>query len=143
MGGKERGIKFRRVNYDKLNGRQKENYNFQKVSGILADYGFATLRLSDDWQGADFIAQHVDGKTFLKIQLKTRLTFGKKYQDKDIFIVFQHTDSWYLFPHDELLKQVLEKTNVGNTKSWKKKGGYSFPKISTEMEALLCPYKIK
>ena len=68
-----------RVRYADLNARQKENYNFQKVSAVLADFGFSTLRLTDDWQGADFIAQHVDGETFLKVQLKGRLTFGKKY----------------------------------------------------------------
>lgn len=32
----------------------------------LADYGFNCLRLSDDWQGADFIACHIDGNKFLK-----------------------------------------------------------------------------
>ena len=25
----------------------------------LADYGFSAMRLSDDWEGADLIAQHV------------------------------------------------------------------------------------
>lgn len=43
----------------------------------MADYGFMTIRLSDDWQGADFIAQHVDGVLFLRVQLKGRLTLGK------------------------------------------------------------------
>jgi len=47
-------LKIAKIDYRKLNSRQKENYNFQKVSGILADYGFATIRLSDDWNGADF-----------------------------------------------------------------------------------------
>jgi len=69
---------FKRITYNELNPRQKENYNFQKVSGVLADYGYVTIRLSDDWQGADFIAQHIDGERFLKIQLKGCLTFDKK-----------------------------------------------------------------
>ncbi|SVD57416.1 uncharacterized protein METZ01_LOCUS410270, partial [marine metagenome] len=50
--------KFEKINYRKLNARQKENYNYQKISSILAEYGFSTIRLSDDWQSADFIAQH-------------------------------------------------------------------------------------
>jgi hypothetical protein len=29
-----------------------------------------TMRLSDDWQGADFIAQRIDGGTFLKVELR-------------------------------------------------------------------------
>lgn len=59
---------FERVTYDSLNARQQEAYNFQKVSAVLADYGFVTIRLTSDWQGADFIAQHKDGE-FLKVQL--------------------------------------------------------------------------
>lgn len=46
---------FPKISYRELNARQKENFNFQKVSAVLADYGFVTFRLSDDWQGADFI----------------------------------------------------------------------------------------
>ena len=73
--------------HDLTNAKQKENYNFLKVSAILADYGFMTMRLNDDWQGADFIAQHIDGETFLRVQLKGRLWFAKKYMDKSLFIV--------------------------------------------------------
>lgn len=54
-------MELKKIEYRKLNARQKENFNFQKVSAILADYGFVTPRLPDDWQGADFIAQHVGG----------------------------------------------------------------------------------
>jgi hypothetical protein len=36
-----------RVAYETLNARQKENFNFQKVSAVLADYGYVTIRLSD------------------------------------------------------------------------------------------------
>jgi hypothetical protein len=63
-------MKFKKIIYSELNARQKESYNFQKVSAIFADYGFSTIRLSDDWQGADFIAQHIDNQVFLKVQLK-------------------------------------------------------------------------
>lgn len=54
-------IELSRICYNELNSRQQENYNFQKVSAVLADYGFVTMRLNDDWQGADFIAIHIDG----------------------------------------------------------------------------------
>lgn len=77
-------MKLERIDYSRLNSRQKENFNFQKVSAVLADYGFVTLRLSDDWQSADFIAQHIDGVTFLRVQLKGRLTFERKYQGKGL-----------------------------------------------------------
>ena len=58
-------LTLNKIKYEDLNARQQENYNFLKISAVLADYGFMTLRLSSDWQGADFIAQNNDG-TFLK-----------------------------------------------------------------------------
>jgi len=120
-------IRLELIEYDKLNARQKENFNFQKISAVLADYGYATLRLTDDWLGADFIAVHIDGVVFLKVQLKGRLTFNKKYIGKSLHIAFPHKEDWYLFDHDKLLKKILKKTNVANTDSWHRKGGYSFP----------------
>ena len=75
-----------KIKYKDLNGRQKEIYNFQKVSSVLADYGYTTIKLDDDWMGADFIALHVDGLRYLKVQLKGKLTFDNKYIGKDIFI---------------------------------------------------------
>ena len=61
--------KYQKINYKDLSPKQQENYNFHKVSSILADYGFTTIKLYDDWKNADFIAQHRDRKTFLKVQL--------------------------------------------------------------------------
>ncbi len=69
--------RFTKIDYQKLNTRQQETYNFQKVSAVLAEYGFATIKLNDDWANADFIAQHIDAETYLKVQLKGRLTFAK------------------------------------------------------------------
>jgi hypothetical protein len=135
-------IQLAKIEYTRLNARQKENYNFLKISAVLADYGFMTMRLSDDWQGADFVAQHVDGGTFLKVQLKSRLAFGEKYKGKDLYVAFFHDGDWYLYPHDELLERVLAETAVGETISWTERGGYSFPGLSQQMRRLLKPYRI-
>lgn len=77
-------MKLKKIAYSQLNSRQKEIFNFQKVAGLLADYGFNCLKMADDWQGADFLAYHKDGTHTLKVQLKSRLTIGKKYQDKSL-----------------------------------------------------------
>jgi hypothetical protein len=130
---------FQRVEYADLNSRQREIFNFQKVSGLLADFGFATYRLTDDWNGADFLAVHFDGSTFLRVQLKGRLTFEKKYQGKDLWVCFRHSGFVYLYPHDVLLSEALKITNVGNTASWLK-GGYSFPIPPKLLEEQLKPY---
>jgi len=107
-------LTMNKIKYEELNARQKENYNFLKISAVLADYGFMTLRLSSDWQSADFIAQHIDG-TFLKVQLKKRLSFEKKYLGKDLYIAFCSNQEWYLYPHDEVLVRALAETKIGVT----------------------------
>lgn len=100
-------VTFQRVKYADINSRQKKIFNFQKVSVLLADFGFATYRLTDDWNGADFLAVHFDGSTFLRVQLKGRLTFEKKYQDKDLWGCFRHGGLVYLYPHDVLLAEAI------------------------------------
>lgn len=132
--------RFQRINYDDLSTRQRENFNFQKISAVLADYGFATIRLSDDWQGADFIAQHVNGMTFLKVQLKGRMAFNRKYEGREIHMAFPHRGEWFLYPHDELLPQVVQIANVGRTYS--RLGQYSFPSLSRRLVQLLEPYRL-
>lgn len=131
-----------KIDYENLRARQKENYNFLKISALLADFGFMTMRLNDDWQGADFIAQHIDGGTFLKVQLKSRLWFKEHYRGKGLYVAFCSDREWYLYPHDELLDRVLAETGVGETVSWTERGGYSFPGLSVAMAKLLQPYKI-
>ena len=110
-------VVFQHVDYTELNSRQRENYNFQKVSAVLADYGFTTMRLSSDWKGADFIADHVNGEVFLKVQLKGVLTADAKYQGKDIWICFRRKDVWYLYPHDDFLQWAPMNSNIANRKA--------------------------
>ena len=55
------------VIYKELKPKQKELFNFQKIAATLADYGFNCIKLADDWQGADFLAYHINGITTLKV----------------------------------------------------------------------------
>jgi hypothetical protein len=135
-------VQFKQITYKNLNPRQKENFNFQKVSAVLADYGFVTLRLSDDWQGADFIALHIDGMTFLRVQLKSRLTFQRKYRGKNLHIAFGDDGEWYRYPHDEFLDEVIRTGRMGKTDSWQARASYSFPRIPKELRDLLGQYRI-
>jgi hypothetical protein len=138
-------IDFKKIDYEKnLNSRQQEAYNFQKVSGVLADFGYVTIRLSNDWNGADFILQAPDGKTFYKVQLKGRLTFDKKYEDKDLYICFRDGvhGPWYIYNHADLLKKVSDSGQIVGTKSWIEKKQYHFPILSDDMKNLLKPYLI-
>ena len=131
--------RFGRIQYPTLTARQKENFNFQKVSAVLADYGFATTRLSDDWNGADFIAQHLSGET-LKVQLKSRFCVYRKYSGRDVWVTFPVSHGWYLFPHDRILEHVLQLTGIARTASWSTHGGYSWSSPPPAIRQKLEPY---
>ena len=126
-------MQLNKVNYNELNAKQKENYNFHKVAAALAEYGYNSMRLNDDWQGADFIA--VKGDDMLKIQLKGRFTVEKKYIGKDIYISFIEDGKIKIYEHDEAVNLLPEKTK--NTISWAKRGGYSWGITPKQYESII------
>lgn len=134
-------FEFVLVPYAQLNARQRESYNFQKISAVLADYGFSTIRLSDDWNGADFIAQHISGVTLL-VQLKSRLCVTSEYRGKNLWIAFPSGNDWFLFPHDEVLNQVVQRTGIQSTVAWKIHGAYSWGAVPANLRTILEPYRL-
>ncbi len=133
---------FCKIDYSDLNSRQKEIFNFQKISGLLADYGFNCIKLADDWQGADFLAYHKDGSETLKVQLKARLTIDVKYIDKKLYVAFPLNGGWYLIEHETLIEMVRLHTNWLNTDSWIKKGCYHSAAPSDRLMQSLSEYKL-
>jgi len=134
---------LQRQAYSSLSPRQKEAHNFQKISALLADFGYSTTRLWDDTNGADFVAIHADGKMLYKIQLKGRVVFNKKYKGKDLWIAFREEDAIYIFPHDDILDTVLSTGKIMHgTSSWEDKGEYSFKTLSAWFRPLIEKYKI-
>lgn len=132
-----------KISYDDLNSRQQEIYNFQKVAALLADYGFNCIKLSDDWGGADFLAHHKNGMDTLKVQLKGRVTIGKKYIGKDIYMAFPANGAWYLVHHDTLVELVGGCTNWLNTKSWNKPdGSYHCVGLGDSLSKRLEPFQL-
>lgn len=114
---------FVKEEYRSLNSKQRENYNFHQLAAVLADYGYNSLRLSNDWQGADFIACHINGVSFLKIQLKGRLTVAKRYRNKDIHVAFPLGKDWYVFDHDAFLNFAEQNLKVTEeSKRWREAG---------------------
>jgi len=130
-------LQLKKISYESLNAKAKEMHNFQKVSARLADYGFTTMWLNNDWQGADFIAVHCDGVTDIKIQLKGRLSFSQKYRTKNIYICFIDGRETYLYPHDLILDKIEQRIS---DKKWLSKGTWSTPKLTKEYKQLLKPY---
>ena len=134
---------FKHVTYADLNSRQKENHNFQKVAARLADYGYNCLRLTDDWQGADFMACHVDGETILKVQLKGRLTIDKKYLGKSIHIAFFYGQDCYIYDHDAFVVHLEQNGLIGaDSVTWHQAGGRSWPSPPSWAIKLLSEYRI-
>ena len=135
-------MKLQRVAYQNLSAKQKEIYNFQKIAGVLADYGFNCTKLHDDWQGADFLAYHKDGEHTLKVQLKARLTIAKKYQSKGVHMAFPVNGTWYLIPHDELVEVVRRTTSWLTTESWLERSQYSSAHPSSTLLAKLSEFAL-
>lgn len=135
-------MKFTRIDYSTLSAKQQEIFNFQKIAGVLADYGFNYIKLDDDWQGADFLAYHKDGIDTLKVQLKGRLTIDGKYVEKGLHIAFPLFGGWCLIEHDRLVGIVQQETNWLNTESWKLKKHYHPGKPSKKILEALRPYTL-
>jgi hypothetical protein len=133
---------FPKIEYADLSSRQKENFNLQKVSAVLADYGFATIRLTDDWNGADFLALHKDGET-LKIQLKSRLTVCGKYQGKKLWIAAPHGGGWFVYPHDDAVQIIESAAPFLSSQSWQEDKLYTWRSPSKALLHALSPYFIK
>ena len=126
-------MQLQRIKYSDLNARQKEVYNFQKVAALLADYGFNCLKPSEDWQGADFLAYHKDGRKTLRVQLKSRLHIAKKYSGRDLHMCFPVHKTWYLVPHDDLVRALGRRTTFLQSESWLGGGAYSSVKPNQKM----------
>ncbi|VDS07255.1 hypothetical protein PARHAE_00430 [Paracoccus haematequi] len=131
---------FTPINPVALNARQKELRNFHKIAARLADYGFHSMWLSDDWQGADFLAVHIDGKTVLRVQLKSRLAIDKKYLGKDLHIAFRQGERVFVYPHDEFVTWVIDRKHVGEaTAAWSEKGFWHWSSLPVWASAFLEP----
>ena len=126
-------MEFIRIDYDKLNAKQKENFNFHKVAATLADYGYDSMRLNNDWEGADFIA--VKGDSMIKVQLKGRFTLNKKYIGKDLWIAFIENGNIKLYEHDLIIPELS--SNITESKSWKENGGYSWGKTPIKYDSYI------
>ncbi len=117
-------MELKRIKYSELNARAKENYNCAKLAAILVDYGFVCLRLTDDWQGADILAKHIDGEV-LQIQVKGRFNIESKYSEKGLWMAFPEGSDWYLAPHDVMV-DMLVRANPDSVVARRREKGEGF-----------------
>ena len=127
-------MKLDKFKYEELNSRQKENVNYHRIAYELSKYGYNSMRLNDDYQGADFIALHTSGE-IIRVQLKSRFTLSKKYIGKDLYIAFIEGDDAKIFEHDKALPLLRESTL--KTESWAIRGGHSWKQTPRYFESVI------
>ena len=132
-------MKYKKVKYTDLSNKQKEAYNFAHLSALLSEFGLSSIWLQDDWQGADCLAQTADNE-FIKIQLKSRLTFDKKYIGKKLYVAFPCEEGFYVYPHDKVLKEYQER--FSKTSSWNDRGQYSMKTLNQDDTNILKGYYV-
>lgn len=103
------------VLYQNLTPKQKEAFNFAKLSAVMADYGFQCYPLWDDDSGVDFHALHGPSGRVLPVQQKSALSVHRKYEGKGLWTMFHVEQVWYLIEHDRLRDILAELTNALNT----------------------------
>jgi len=132
------------VTYDDLNSKQKETLNFHTVAALLAQRGYDCFRLNDDWQGADFIAGHIDGHV-RRVQLKARLAIAEKYRGKQVDLAFPvKRSAWYLVPHDTLVEFVFRHASTWlESEAWVKEGTYQSASPSAALVEALAPFALE
>jgi hypothetical protein len=140
---------FSKIDYSQLNAKQQEVHNFHQIAARLAQYGYATYPIRDDWNGGDMIARHMTdtGRQTLTIQIKSRVTFGRKYQNKGLWIGFPLRETIYVYPHDDVLAsyEKLRKTKgqpLDDSGAWSEGGLVHWAKPTKDLLAILAPYRL-
>ena len=115
---------MQKISYAKLNSKQKEARNSYHLMAQLADCGFESHRLHNDYQGADIVALSMNGET-LRIQLKGRPTVSKEYLGKGLMMAFPAqtgSEDFVLVDHDSLAEWWM---GENESESWVHRGAYS------------------
>ncbi len=119
---------LKKVRYEDLKSKEKESYNFAKVSGRLADFGFECSAVNSDGHGADMIAYHYLSGALFAIQLKGRPGVYRKYAGKNLWVAFIDWElgELCLYSHDQAVV-MFEQSSSARTSSWMDKGEYHYP----------------
>ena len=95
--------------------------------------------------GIDFILYREKDDLLIKVQQKGRWYIDKKYQGRDIGMLFPDTINdrqlWYLVPHDDMITYAREHTNYLRTPSWEA-GAYSTKKLNAKQREHFAPYRL-
>lgn len=95
------------------------------------------------------IARHMTdtARKTLTIQVKSRMTLARKYQNKDIWIAFIQDDDIFVFPHDLVLREFhdLQKKKgvpVEASRAWRDEGIIHWRRLTKDLKKILAPYRL-
>ncbi len=83
-----------------------------------------------------------DDVPFVRVQTRKRLWLDKRNIGKEIHIGFADGARYYIYPHDEIMDEILATRNVGKTKSWIERGLFHWPSLPKWAVELLAPYEV-
>jgi len=131
--------------YENLSGREQESFNAAHLMGHMANWGYLEgQKINGDKFGADLLFYRSSDGNVLKVQLKGRVTLCKHYKGKNIHVAFRdkETDDWFVYDHDTVLQQVLDKGHLAGTQSWETTGGWSWSSNPLWLKHLMEPWRI-
>ena len=136
------GSERKRADYLSLTSLQKEAYNFEEVSAVLAGHGYDCVFLTDRQDLADFVAHHRSSGTHRRVQLTSRCLVDRKYENQGLWVAFPVDEDWYFLEHDRLRDLMGENTTALRSKSWMEGGRYSWPTPSPDLLRAIAPYRL-
>jgi hypothetical protein len=120
-------------------GVEIETSNYKKAQAALTAKGYTDFHWVDEDKGADFTALHPTGR--VRIQLKSRVGFWRKYIGNDVKICGVTDDGIYLYPHDRMLEKCAHRFQ--HCRSWIEGGEQYWPKRPAWVRDWLAPYKLR
>ena len=115
--------------YDSLGSKEQESFNASQLKAVMSHWGYLeAFSINGDKWGADILFYRSHDGDVLKVQLKGRPVLDKHYTGKDIYIAFEdkRSKTWYLYPHDDVMNQVIGTGRLVGTESWDNHGGWSW-----------------
>ena len=117
-------------------------YNVSQASRALTQSGYPCTTPSYGTQDAQILARVPGENRSIKVRCPGRVAIQAKFLESDLYVCFPAHGSWYLVPHDDLVRIAGETTPWLGSHSWRDRGGYSSANPSKRMLARLAPYSL-
>ena len=117
--------------------------NLAAAANALTEAGYTCSGPPREFRGNYLAAKGRDGAN-VTVRCPGRLDIRKEQVGKNLYIAFPDQDgTWYLVPHDELVRLAKFNTPWLETKSWRADGWYSSANPSRQMRGALSPFALR